>query len=137
MRDGIHAVLSRTGQHTIDAEHVVQLQLLDSLSEIVNKEEGLAAASLIKEQFIEFSVTHFLSEQLVIRLHGDPGYEAHLGEHTRLMKSVREIRSKLQQGEEKINIRLIEELRIWLLTHIASKDVAFGEFLKNKGGKSS
>ena len=87
----------------------------------------------ILEQFIEFSDMHFLSEQLVMRLHAYPGYEPHLEEHTRLMKKVREVRSNLLQGENAPSLVLVEELRGWLVTHIAQEDAAFGLYLKNQG----
>ncbi len=131
------AIPARTGEITIDTEHDVQLQLLDSLAQTLQKPEGLSPANFILDQFIEFSDMHFLSEQLVMRLHGYPGYEPHLEEHTRLMKKVREIRSNVNRGEEKISLQLVHELRAWLLTHIATEDIAFGEFLKKKEGSST
>lgn len=134
MSNTANAAPVRTGEQSIDSEHDVQFQLLDSLSLTLHKEDGIAAADYILEQFIEFSDMHFLSEQLVMRLHGYPGYEPHLEEHTRLMKSVREIRSKVRAGDEQISVQLIQELRVWLLNHIASEDVAFGEFLRKKEG---
>jgi hemerythrin len=134
MSNTTHAVPARTGEKTIDSEHDIQMQLLDSLSQSLAKNDGISAASFILDQFIEFSDMHFLSEQLVMRLHGYPGYEPHLEEHTRLMKKVREIRSSLQSGEQHMGLQLILELRDWLVTHIASEDVAFGEYLKNKVG---
>ncbi len=135
MHEAAHAVPARTGEKTIDAEHDVQLQLLDSLAQTLQKPEGVSPANVILDQFIEFSDMHFLSEQLVMRLHGYPGYEPHLEEHTRLMKKVREIRSNVNRGEEKIGLQLVQELRGWLLTHIATEDVAFGEYLRNKEGQ--
>ena len=106
------------------------MQLLDSLSHALQEVDGPSPANYILDQFIEFSDMHFLSEQLVMRLHGYPGYEPHLEEHTRLMKKVREIRSSVNSGEAKIGIQLVQQLREWLLTHIAIEDVAFGEFLR-------
>jgi hemerythrin len=137
MSNATHAVPARTGEKTIDTEHDVQMQLLDSLAKTLQKSDGLAPANYILDQFIEFSDMHFLSEQLVMRLHSYPGYEPHLGEHTRLMKKVREIRTNVNHGEGLISMQLVEELREWLLTHIATEDVAFGEFLKSKEGQSS
>lgn len=127
----------KTGEKTIDAEHDLQMQLLDSLTESLQKEGDFSPTRYLLEQFIEFSDMHFLSEQLVMRLHGYPGYEPHLEEHTRLMKKVREIRENIVRGEQKPSIELIQELRDWLLHHISTEDVAFGEFLNKQKGLSA
>ncbi|HEY2118443.1 MAG TPA: bacteriohemerythrin [Candidatus Acidoferrum sp.] len=136
MNEAAQTVPVRTGEKTIDSEHDVQMQLLDSLSHALQEVDGLSPANYILDQFVEFSDMHFLSEQLVMRLHGYPGYEPHLEEHTRLMKKVREIRSTVNSGEAKIGFQLVQQLREWLLTHIAIEDVTFGEFLRSKEGKT-
>jgi len=122
----------RTGEASIDAEHDLQMQLLDSLTKSIESGADFAPIKHILEQFIEFSDMHFLSEQLVMRLHGYPAYEPHLQEHTRLMKKVREIRETVFRGERAPSLQLIQELRDWLIDHIASEDVAFGEFMKTR-----
>lgn len=124
--------LPKTGESSIDAEHDLQMQLLDSLSKSLEKGGDFSPVKYILEQFIEFSDMHFLSEQLVMRLHNYPGYEPHLQEHTRLMKKVREIRENIFRGEKAPSLELIHELREWLINHIATEDVAFGEFLKKE-----
>src|SRR5260370_41471302 len=113
----------RVGELSIDAEHGLAMQLRDSLSQAIQRGGELSPGNYILDQFIEFSDMHFLSEQLVMRLHGYPGYEPHLEEHTRLMKKVREIRSSVNSGEAKIGFQLVQQLREWLLTHIAIEDV--------------
>ena len=123
----------RVGEQSIDAEPDLQMQLLDSLAQAIQRGGELSPMKYILEQFIEFSDMHFLSEQLVMRLHGYPGYEPHLEEHTRLMKKVREVRSNLLQGVNAPSLVLVQELRQWLVTHIAQEDAAFGIFLKKQG----
>lgn len=127
----------RVGEKSIDAEHDLQMQLLDSLSQAIQRGGELSPMKYILEQFIEFSDMHFLSEQLVMRLHGYPGYEPHLEEHTRLMKKVREIRANLMRGENEPSLVLVKELRDWLIEHIATEDAAFGTFLKAKEGAAA
>ena len=127
----------KIGDKTIDAEHDLQMQLLDSLSHALAKGGDFSPTRHILEQFIEFSDMHFLSEQLIMRLNSYPGYESHLEEHTRLMKKVREIRETIVRGERVSSLQLIPELRDWLLNHIATEDAAFGEFLKTKETSSS
>ncbi len=131
------AEVARVGEKSIDAEHDLQMQLLDSLSQAIQRGGDLSPMKYILEQFIEFSDMHFLSEQLVMRLHGYPGYEPHLEEHTRLMKKVREIRTNLMRGEKQPSLVLVQELRDWLVQHIATEDVAFGSFLKQKDGAAA
>ncbi|HXY01653.1 MAG TPA: hemerythrin domain-containing protein [Candidatus Limnocylindrales bacterium] len=134
MNETIPAALPKVGDKTIDAEHDLQMQLLESLSDSLRKGGDFSPTRCILEQFIEFSDMHFLSEQLVMRLHGYPRYEAHLEEHTRLMRKVREIRENIFRGEAAPGLQLILELRDWLLQHIATEDVAFGEYLKEREG---
>ena len=126
----------RIGESTIDAEHDLQMQLLDSLSESLESGGDFASVKHVLEQFIEFSDMHFLSEQLVMRLHSYPAYEPHLKEHTRLMKRIREVQETLLHGEKAPSLQLIHELRNWLTDHIVSEDVAFGEYLRHKEARS-
>jgi len=113
------------------------MQLLDSLTNAIAKGGDFSPTRYVLEQFIEFSDMHFLSEQLVMRLHNYPGYEQHLEEHTQLMKKVREIRETIVRGEQAPSLQLILELRDWLINHIATSDATFGEFLKKEEGKSA
>jgi len=137
MSENVSAVPVRVGEKCIDAEHDLQMQLLDSLAQAISRGGELSPMKYILEQFIEFSDMHFLSEQLVMRLHGYPGYEPHLEEHTRLMKKVREVRSNLLQGEHEPSLVLVHELREWLVSHIAQEDAAFGSYLKKKEGAAA
>jgi hemerythrin len=137
MNETLRAAPVKIGEKSIDTEHDLQMQMLDSLSEALQKGGDFSPARYILEQFIEFSDMHFLSEQLVMRLHNYPGYEAHLEAHTQLMKKVRKIRESVFRGENAPSLELLEELRDWLLNHIASEDVAFGEFLRTKEGRSA
>ncbi len=137
MPDTLNSTPLKIGNKTIDAEHDLQLQLLDSLSQALAKGGEFAPTRHILEQFIEFSDMHFLSEQLVMRLHGYPGYEAHLEQHTLLMKKIRQIREEIVRGEKGSTLQLMLELRDWLLTHIATEDAAFGEFLRKREAESS
>lgn len=137
MNSTLNETVPKTGENTIDAEHDLQMQLLDALSKALEKGGDFSPVKHILDQFIEFSDMHFLSEQLVMRLHSYPGYEPHLEEHTRLMKKVREIRENVFRGDRAPSLQLVHELREWLLNHIATEDAAFGEFLKKEQGRRS
>jgi len=137
MHDTLQSAPPRTGEKTIDAEHDLQMQLLDSLSQAISEGGDFSPTRHLLEQFIEFSDMHFLSEQLIMRLHSYPGYEAHLQEHTLLMRRVRELRECILRGEKVPSQQIINELRDWLINHISTDDAAFGEFLKTKEAHST
>ena len=82
MNETLQAASLRVAEKVVEAEHDVQMQMLDSLAAAVENRGNFASMKLVLEQFIEFSDLHFLSEQLVMRLHSYPGYEAHMEEHT-------------------------------------------------------
>jgi hemerythrin len=132
MHDTLNIAPPKTGQKAVDAEHDLQMQLLDSLSQSLASAGDSSTTRHLLEQFIEFSDLHFLSEQLIMRLHSYPAYESHFQEHTRLMKKAREIREDIVQGKNVPGLQLILELRDWLLTHIATEDSAFGKFLSQE-----
>jgi len=137
MSETMNETRVKVGEPTIDAEHDLQMQLLDSLLHTLQRGADFPSIRHVLEQFIEFSDMHFLSEQLVMRLHGYPAYEKHLEEHTRLMKKLREIRENIYHGAKASSPQLVYELRDWLLTHIATEDAAFGEYLKRKQGQTA
>ncbi|MGB7495817.1 MAG: bacteriohemerythrin [Candidatus Acidiferrum sp.] len=137
MHDTLSSAPLKVGEKSIDAEHELQMQLLDSLSEAIAKGGDFSPTRHLLEQFIEFSDMHFLSEQLIMRLNSYPGYEEHLQEHTLLMKKVREMRENIVRGEKAPSLQLILELRDWLLNHIAVDDAAFGEYLRQKKAPTS
>ena len=64
MNQTAQSVPVRTGEKTIDTEHDLQMQMLDSLSRTLQKGSDPAPAKYILEQFIEFSDMHFLSEAI-------------------------------------------------------------------------
>jgi len=96
------------------------MQMLDSLSESLQKGGDFSPARYILEQFIEFSDMHFFRNSwscgcTAIRLRSASE------SHTHLMKKVREIRESVFRGESAPSLHLVQELRDWLLNHIAPR----------------
>jgi hemerythrin len=67
MKEAVHAKPLKTGEKAAGTEHDLQLQLIDSLAESIEKGGDFSPARYVLDQFIEFSDMHFLSEQLVMR----------------------------------------------------------------------
>ena len=118
----------------MEAEHRVQLELLRSLQEALAQSDGDRSLSgdLLK-QLLDYSEAHFLSEQLLMRLHAYPAYEEHVQEHDRLIETLRTLSEDWVQGGGEAAGNLLRTVEDWLLTHMKTSDEALAAYLAEHG----
>lgn len=119
----------RVGVPEIDAEHQVQLELLQALR------QGLEGGDLAgcEEAFAvleNYTSTHFLAEQLLMRNTAYPAYEAHVQEHDHLLDELRRLRRAIRSEAEPKAVA--GRLERWLRAHIQSADQAFATYLAER-----
>jgi hemerythrin-like metal-binding protein len=113
----------------VEAEHRVQLDLLRALKEAVEKGADPSSTSVLLGQLLEYSDGHFLSEQLLMRLHAYPAYEHHVQEHDRLVEQLRAMAQSWERGEGREAGRLLQQVEEWLLVHMTTTDSALEAYL--------
>ncbi len=118
------------GHEQIDAEHrrlvelIVELQA--SLKEgIVNPHVGVALKGLV-----EFTQTHFATEQAEMLRTQYPEYHAHAAKHDEFTKQVVRLLRDLKAGDSVNAIQLITLAQHWLSDHIMTFDKKLGLYLK-------
>ena len=118
----------------MEAEHRVQLELLRSLQEALAQgaEDRSVSGDLLK-QLLDYSEAHFLSEQLLMRLHAYPAYEEHVQEHDRLTETLRTLSDDWVQGGGEAAGNLLRTVEAWLLTHMKTTDEALTAYLAEHG----
>jgi hemerythrin len=79
---------------------------------------------------VEYANVHFLSEELLMRLQSYPGYDAHVGEHARLMEEIRGLEREVEQGHREASADLAAAVRDWIVTHIQTEDGLFESWLE-------
>jgi hemerythrin-like metal-binding protein len=124
------------GRARMDAEHQVELALLDALHDAVSRDLGPNRVTEVLEQLLEHTNVHFMSEQLLMRLTAYPQYEAHAEEHEELIVKARMLQSHVTAGEVKPTLALIDSMRSWLVQHMDGKDRALAAYLSGHSGKS-
>jgi hemerythrin len=122
-----------TGHGTMDAEHRVELELLDRLSAAVSERRGPDEIRGLLAQLTEHTNLHFLSEQLLMRLSAYPQYHAHADEHDRLMEQARLLHGQIDEGEPALTLSFLDAMRRWLVDHMQGKDLALARFLDREG----
>lgn len=106
----------------IDAEHKVQMRLLVKLREaIAAGEGGRAAADELRERLTDYCRAHFLSEELLMRLHAYPGYDDHVADHEQMLDAL----------DGLTDPAAIDALTSFLLRHIGERDARFHDYLEH------
>jgi len=123
----------KLGVPELDAEHGLQIALVDALEDAVAQGRERELADGILEKLLDFTNVHFLAEELMMRLHEYPQYEAHIAEHDRLVKELEDLRQSYRAGDRGVTLEVIHQLRSWLRGHIETKDLAFARFLTGRG----
>lgn len=108
----------------MEGEHRVQLDLVRALRGALERGEDRASTSALLRQLLDYSDAHFLSEQLLMRLHAYPAYEDHVGEHDRLVDELRRTAGSWESGEGETARHLLLRVEDWLLAHMATADKA-------------
>jgi hemerythrin len=118
---------------SIDFEHALQIDLVDALRRAVAEGKSREAADEILEKLLDYTRVHFLAEELMMRMEGYPGYEAHLAEHGELLAELLRIRSAHRQSPHPMTRDAADGLRSWLAGHIRIQDRALAAFLVARG----
>jgi hemerythrin len=117
------------GHADIDAEHQVQLGLMDALEEAVQGGRTGPEVDELLERLLDYSRVHFLSEQLLMRHHAYEGYEDHVQDHDRMVAALEELRAAHDQGRTAYGLEVIRTVRADLMGHIRGRDHELGRFL--------
>lgn len=121
------------GVASMDREHAGQISLLNDLKAAVRSGADDTVVYALLNELVEHTNLHFLSEQLLMRLHAYQASESHFLEHERLLIEVENLKRSLATGTATDKHSLIEALRSWLLIHIQTADKALAEYLSTRG----
>jgi hemerythrin len=122
---------------SIDAEHALQIDLVEALGRAAAEGKSREVAHEILEKLLDYTRVHFLAEELMMRMEGYPGYEAHHAEHGELLAELQKLRSAYESGALPMTLVAVEGLRSWLGGHVRTQDRAFANFLASRAASRS
>jgi hemerythrin len=121
------------GIEEIDEQHKVLVNLLNQLHEAIREHRGKATSREILNRLAEYTRTHFLLEESLMRLTHYPGFEIHKGQHEELIQQVVALQEKLDKENATITFELLHFLKTWLTQHINDSDKRFGGHFQKAG----
>jgi len=122
------------GIQEVDEQHKTLVGLLNQLHDAIHRKVGRVASREILDRLAEYTTTHFLLEESLMRVAGYPGFTIHKQQHEDLLHEVHDLQRKLDQEHVTITFELLHFLKSWLTQHIIESDKRFGAYLQKKGG---
>ena len=117
---------------SIEAEHRVQVGMIDALLNADANGLDATAVDEILLRLLEYTRLHFLSEELLMRLHAYEHHDEHVFEHRRMLDQLEEIRNSQQSGQVDEAGMSVQRLRARLLGHIHSHDAELSHFIARR-----
>lgn len=110
---------------SIDAEHRIQIELVLALCTAVETGQPAESVEEILRQLVSFSESHFMSEELLMRLASYDDYDDHVADHDRMLDALQEIASRYRVGESGLVVGKATSALEFLLQHIHTRDQRF------------
>ncbi|MCB1915512.1 MAG: hemerythrin family protein [Rhodocyclaceae bacterium] len=122
------------GVQEIDEQHKELVALLNQLHTAIHEHHGSEASRRILDELADYTRTHFMVEESLMRVSNYPEFEAHKHNHEELIAQVQALQEKLDSGQAAITFELLHFLKVWLTRHINEADKHFGDFFTQHGG---
>jgi hemerythrin len=117
----------------IDRQHQKLVAMINALHDAMRQGKGKDIIRGIVSELIDYTETHFLTEENHFIRFGYSEAESHKKEHAAFIRKVTEFNDKLQNGSITLSIEIMNFLSDWLQNHIRGTDRKYFQFFKEKG----
>ncbi len=126
----------RVGIEIVDDQHKKLIALINELHEAMSLGEGSEVMEETLDELVEYTYTHFSSEENLMNIYHYPDLGKHKVEHEYFAKQVSNIKHNLERGSSiAITLSTMNFLKDWLSNHILGTDMQYAPFLKEQGAK--
>jgi hemerythrin len=117
----------------IDDQHKALVGFLNELYEAMKAGKGKETLDAVMINLVEYTKTHFASEESFMKLYNYPDFEVHKQKHDKMAGHVLELKQQFDSGKLTNPMLITTFLKEWLSKHIMGTDKAYGPFLNAKG----
>ncbi|MHB8156139.1 MAG: bacteriohemerythrin [Desulfocucumaceae bacterium] len=117
----------------IDGQHQKLIGLLNDLHDAMTRGQGKDVVDSIINGLVDYTKTHFATEEKYFALYKYPGAPAHIQEHSVFVDRVVEFKRETDNGQKGLSIEVMLFLKDWLLTHIKGSDMKYSAFFNQHG----
>lgn len=119
----------------IDTEHQKLIGLVNNLYAAMLEGRGKAAIGQVLDGVADYTRSHFVNEERLLRIHAYPAFEGHKAEHDKLIQQVKHLQDEHRAGKAVISMEVMRFLQHWLVDHIIGVDKKYTVHLQAAGVK--
>lgn len=122
------------GSEQIDKQHKELFKMINQMLEACTQGKGKEVLNEMIGFLEEYVVTHFGTEENLMRLYNYPDYNTHKSHHEQFINSFGELKKELTVTGPGTHIVVMTNRIVvnWLNSHIRNVDKLLGAFLKNQ-----
>ena len=125
------------GIQEIDEQHKILVNILNELHQAILSKSCSESLNDILNRLLDYTKTHFVVEESILRIMNYPGYKEHKKQHDHMIDEMKALQNKVLIGKKSIGFELIHFLKRWLLNHIQVSDRVHAEYLLSQGVRSN
>ena len=121
------------GISRIDEQHQRLIDLINDLHAAMLAKDGESSLSKILDGLAAYAVSHFATEETLMKKFAYPDFERHKAEHDRLMAQVTQLLEKSRSDAALLTREVMTFLQRWLIGHIVNVDKKYTAHLNAAG----
>jgi hemerythrin len=123
----------RIGMPAIDEQHQQLFAMANDLYRRVRAGKSGSQITPTVDFLLNYTRSHFVLEEELMRKHGYPDLPAHRAEHVELLRQTEVMMTRLRSGETVAMLELAQFLIDWLMHHVLETDQKLASFFQAKG----
>jgi hemerythrin len=117
----------------LDDQHRTLFALVNSLSQVIGHTGMLEGHVQEKRDILEFTRSHFVDEEALMKKHDYPGYETQVGEHVALLEQLEKLTNASERRVRPRAETAVDYLKDWLIRHTLLEDLQYKDFFAQHG----
>lgn len=116
-----------------DEQHRGLMQHINELHDAVGAGKGTEVLDSLLDALVAYTKDHLALEEKYFVEFDYPDKERHSKEHQMFIRKVQEFKNQLRSGRKELILPVMKFLSDWLLHHIQETDMAYADFLNERG----
>ncbi len=116
----------------IDEQHKKLINLINEMYDAMQAGKGREIIDIVLDEFVDYTVFHFNTEERLLRQHSYPNYDDHKDMHDHIANKARELKKTLDKRNKPSSIDVMLLMTNWLNTHILEEDRKYVPYIALK-----